>query len=175
MADQRASIKRSRKKTSTINHPIDTERSLGTSNEDVRVGHGGDGPQPKLFHKVKTQRSILALVIADSQIYAGTQGGEILVGSFRPGDTAGLANSFIYQVWSLNTYELLSTISAHGGSVLSLFISSDKKLLFSGAGDAIVNVCFCVPWSESHVLRALGLVYDVVQPAVLTVLDLRRW
>ena len=45
-----------------------------------------------------------------------------------------------YQVWSLNTYELLTVIPAHGGSVLSLFVSPDKKLLFSSAGDAIVNV-----------------------------------
>ena len=35
--------------------------------------------QPKLFHKVKNQRSILALVIGDAKIYAGTQGGDILV------------------------------------------------------------------------------------------------
>lgn len=34
---------------------------------------------PALFHKVKNQKSILALVVSDSKIYAGTQGGEILV------------------------------------------------------------------------------------------------
>ena len=34
---------------------------------------------PALFHKVKNQRSILALVVSNSKIYAGTQGGEILV------------------------------------------------------------------------------------------------
>jgi len=39
----------------------------------------GRGPQPELFHRVKTQRSILALVIANTRIYAGTQGGDILV------------------------------------------------------------------------------------------------
>lgn len=54
-----------------------------------------------------------------------------------------------FQVWSLDTYELLATISAHGGSVLSLFVSPDKKLLFSSAGDAIVNVRY--PPLPTHV------------------------
>lgn len=44
------------------------------------------------------------------------------------------------QVWSLNTYELLKRIIAHKGAVLGLSLSSDGKLLFSCAGDAIVNV-----------------------------------
>jgi len=40
------------------------------------------GLQPTLFHRVKNQRSILALVVSDQRIYAGTQGGEILVRPF---------------------------------------------------------------------------------------------
>lgn len=35
--------------------------------------------EPLLFHKVKNQKSILAIVISESKIFAGTQGGEILV------------------------------------------------------------------------------------------------
>lgn len=34
---------------------------------------------PVLFHKVKDKRSILALVVSKSRIFAGTQGGEIIV------------------------------------------------------------------------------------------------
>ena len=34
---------------------------------------------PVLFHKVKDRRSILALIVSDSRIFAGTQGGEIIV------------------------------------------------------------------------------------------------
>ena len=49
-----------------------------TNGVDTLPEHGGC-PQPKLHHRVKNQRSILALVIYDSKIYAGTQGGEILV------------------------------------------------------------------------------------------------
>lgn len=35
--------------------------------------------EPTLFHKVKNQKSILALAVSDSKLYAGTQGGELLV------------------------------------------------------------------------------------------------
>ena len=34
---------------------------------------------PALFHKVKNQKSILAIVISNSRVFAGTQGGELLV------------------------------------------------------------------------------------------------
>lgn len=36
-------------------------------------------PSPLLIHTVKNQRSILALAVSSSNIYAGTQGGELLV------------------------------------------------------------------------------------------------
>lgn len=78
-------------------------------------------PTPTLFHKVKNQKSILALLVSESKIFAGTQCGDLLV-------------------WSLETFDLLSSIHAHRGSVLCLCLSTDKKLLFSSAGDAIVNV-----------------------------------
>ena len=38
------------------------------------------GVPPALFHRVRNERSILAVVVSDHKIYAGTQGGEILVG-----------------------------------------------------------------------------------------------
>lgn len=38
-----------------------------------------NGSSPALLHTVKNQRSILALVVSNSNIYAGTQGGELLV------------------------------------------------------------------------------------------------
>lgn len=34
---------------------------------------------PALFHKVKNERSILALLISKGKLYAGTQGGDLLV------------------------------------------------------------------------------------------------
>ncbi|KAL9604663.1 MAG: hypothetical protein Q9219_000383 [cf. Caloplaca sp. 3 TL-2023] len=82
---------------------------------------GRDRPKPTLFHKVKNERSILALAVSDSRLFAGTQSGEILV-------------------WSLDTCERIASIKAHLHSVLSLHVAKDKALLFSSAGDAIVNV-----------------------------------
>lgn len=41
----------------------------------------GTGPNnPKLFHKVENEKSILALAVSDSYIYAGTQDGKVKVG-----------------------------------------------------------------------------------------------
>ncbi|KAI9878928.1 MAG: hypothetical protein M1830_010112 [Pleopsidium flavum] len=127
-----------------------------TDTDHVDSDTGGDGPmgavlsnqqqtsqtkgsKPSLFHRVKNKRSILALVVSDQRIYAGTQGGDILV-------------------WSLETYELISTVAAHRGSVLCLFLSQDGKLLFSSAGDAIVNV-----WCTETLNRLYSIysTYDV--------------
>src|SRR5579862_2239524 len=44
------------------------------------------------------------------------------------------------QVWSPKTYELVATIHGHRSSVLCLCLSEDQSLLFSSAGDAIINV-----------------------------------
>ncbi|KAL8736805.1 MAG: hypothetical protein Q9166_000171 [cf. Caloplaca sp. 2 TL-2023] len=90
---------------------------------------------PTLFHKVKNERSILALAVADARLFAGTQSGEILV-------------------WSLDTYERQSSVKAHHRSVLSLYVSEAQGLLFSSAGDAIVNV-----WC-THSLRRLYSIYS---------------
>lgn len=102
---------------------VSNEAEDSTDTEDFENGQPTttDVPTPQLFHKVRNQRSILALLVSDSKIYTGTQSGELLV-------------------WSLETYELLSKVHAHRGSVLCLSLSADKRLLFSSAGDAIVNV-----------------------------------
>lgn len=42
--------------------------------------NGTTSSQPTLFHKVKNERSILALAVSDARLFAGTQSGEILVG-----------------------------------------------------------------------------------------------
>lgn len=115
-------------------------------------GHG-DAPltslkatSPTLFHKIQNQPSILALLVSDSKLYAGTQNGDLLVCySVKLGHGVKAADK--RKVWSLETYELLSTVNAHRGSVLCLCLSTDQTLLFSGAGDAIVNVY------ESHTNR----------------------
>ncbi|KAH9205001.1 hypothetical protein DL95DRAFT_493491 [Leptodontidium sp. 2 PMI_412] len=75
---------------------------------------------PELAHHLQNGSSILTLAVGDRYIYAGTQDGEIVV-------------------WSLASFELVLRVQAHTRAVLSLFLSAHRKLLFSSAGDAIVN------------------------------------
>ncbi|KIW78052.1 hypothetical protein Z517_07885 [Fonsecaea pedrosoi CBS 271.37] len=85
------------------------------------------------LHQVKAPGSVQALAVDDDVIFAGTQGGNIVV-------------------WSLETYELLATVPAHKESVLSLTLSDDKTLLFSAGADSIVNV-----WSTESLQRLYSL------------------
>ncbi|KAF9729742.1 hypothetical protein PMIN02_006935 [Paraphaeosphaeria minitans] len=97
------------------------------------------GRTPSLVHRMKHDKSILALAVSSQYIFAGTQGGEILA-------------------YSLDTYELRRTIEAHRGSVLSLALSQDQSLLFSSATDPIVNVWCTSTFSR---LYALWSPYDL--------------
>ncbi|KAJ5051728.1 uncharacterized protein L3040_001500 [Drepanopeziza brunnea f. sp. 'multigermtubi'] len=76
--------------------------------------------KPELAHHLQNDSSILTLAVGSRYIYAGTQDGEIVV-------------------WSLASFELVNRIQAHTRAVLCLFLSGDGNLLFSSAGDAIVN------------------------------------
>ncbi|PVH98218.1 beta-Ala-His dipeptidase [Periconia macrospinosa] len=116
-----------------------------------------DLARPTITHRMKHDKSILALAVSEQYIFAGTQGGEILV-------------------YNLDTYERRKVIEAHKGSVLGLCLSQDQKLLFSSATDPIVNVwcttnfrrlyalwspydvgdIFCVAYSSSHQIVYLG-------------------
>ncbi|PGG99564.1 hypothetical protein AJ80_09331 [Polytolypa hystricis UAMH7299] len=72
-------------------------------------------------HRVQAVRSVLALVIDEGCVFAGLQGGDIVA-------------------WSLDTYEQVLSVEAHQESVLGLYLSEDKSLLFSSGGDSVVNV-----------------------------------
>ncbi|KAL9099398.1 MAG: hypothetical protein Q9163_005096 [Psora crenata] len=95
--------------------------------------------EPTLFHRIKGQASILSLLISGSKIFAGTQDGDLLV-------------------WSLETYELIASVHAHRSSLLGLCLSDNGELLFSSAGDALVNV-----WDASTLQRLYSIYskYDV--------------
>ncbi|KAK4968100.1 hypothetical protein LTR66_000527 [Elasticomyces elasticus] len=97
------------------------------------------GTAPTLSHRIKHDKSILAVVLSDDYIFAGTEGGEILV-------------------YGLTTYEQVKIIEGHKGSVLGLCLSQDQRLLFSSAGDRITNV-----WNTSDFRRAYCLysTYDI--------------
>lgn len=65
---------------------IQTDTDRGDSDINANGHHNGIasnsasiGTQPTLFHKIKNQKSILAIAVSDSRIYAGTQGGDLLV------------------------------------------------------------------------------------------------
>lgn len=61
----------------------DTDRGESDTGVATSIGQNKKAPvntpEPTLFHKVKNQKSILALAVSDSKLYAGTQGGELLV------------------------------------------------------------------------------------------------
>ncbi|TGO44084.1 hypothetical protein BCON_0612g00010 [Botryotinia convoluta] len=123
--------------TEDENYQIDSlshDPSQRTSSEDDL-----DPSSPQLLHHLENDSSILTLAVGSKYIYAGTQDGEIVV-------------------WSLASYELVSRIQAHTRSVLSLFLSADGKLLFSSAGDAIVNA-----WCPTTLVRKYHIysTYDV--------------
>ena len=85
------------------------------------------------IHRLNAPGSIQAVAVDDDVVFAGTQGGSIVV-------------------WSLETYELLATVPAHQESVLGLAFSEDRSLLFSTGADSIVNV-----WSTESLQRLYSL------------------
>ncbi|QIX02306.1 hypothetical protein AMS68_007823 [Peltaster fructicola] len=93
----------------------------------------GEDETPSLAHRLRHTSSILVIAISDKEIFAGTQAGEIVV-------------------YGLDTYERRAVVEGHKGSVLGLCLSPDEKLLFSSAGDRIVNV-----WHTTSLTRACSL------------------
>jgi di- and tripeptidase len=127
-----------------------SDRSAATTSDDDEVyevtNRSEDGGEvfwgkekPELAHHLQNDSSILALAVGDQFIYAGTQDGEIVV-------------------WSLASFELVLRIQAHTRAVLCLFLSANGQLLFSSAGDAIVNA-----WCPVNLKRVYHIysTYDV--------------
>ena len=79
-------------------------------------------PSKRTFsHCINTIGSVQALAIDEDVLFAGLQGGLIAV-------------------YSLDTYELLSTVPVHEESVLSLTLSENHRLLFSTGADSTVKI-----------------------------------
>ncbi|KAK2734509.1 hypothetical protein FQN57_001673 [Myotisia sp. PD_48] len=76
---------------------------------------------PGVAHRLRATRSVLSLAIGETCVFAGLQGGDLVA-------------------WSLTTYEPICLVKAHDESLLGLYLSDDKELLFSSGGDSIVNV-----------------------------------
>ena len=101
-----------------------------------------DNELPTLSHRLRHTSSILSIVLSEDGIYAGTQGGEILV-------------------FGLKSYEKRATIWGHRGSVLGLCLSADQKLLFSSAGDRVVNAWNTKSLEREWCILSSGDVGDV--------------
>ncbi|KAF9880711.1 WD repeat domain-containing protein [Colletotrichum karsti] len=99
--------------------------AVAASDLSTSLSDTDDCPQvaPDLVHNLKHDSSVLCLAVSAEQerIYAGTQDGEIVV-------------------WSLATFHQERVVQAHKRSVLSLFLSQDGTMLFSSAGDPLINV-----------------------------------
>jgi WD40 repeat protein len=100
-----------------------------------------------ITHRLNTGGSVQALTILDNEcLIAGLQGGRILVSCcpfahFRAAELrAEQPQLTTGQAWSLTTYQLLLSVQAHQEGVVSLYISGDGQLLFSGGADSVVNV-----------------------------------
>ena len=92
--------------------------------------------KPTISHRFRHDSSILALAVHDDTLYAGTQGGELLV-------------------YHLPTFERQYTLDAHDSSVLGLCLSPQGNILLSSAGDRFVNI-----WS-TMTLALMASVYSV--------------
>lgn len=59
---------------------VDSDNAIDISTHDEYLAYAGSkNSDPSLLHRIQNKKSILALVVSSSNIYAGTQGGEILV------------------------------------------------------------------------------------------------
>lgn len=114
------------------------QSSLASSVASVLETPDSTKTTPDLVHSLKHSSTVLALAVSSKHdsIYAGTQDGEIVA-------------------WSLATFQQIRQVQAHKRSVLSLFLSPDSSLLFSSAGEPVVNV-----WCPKT-LRRLYEIYGV--------------
>jgi len=75
------------------------------------------------------------------------------------------------KVWDIHTYERRGTLKGHEGSVLCLCFSTDKKLLISSGGDAIVKVESTTALFELF-LMVLGMGCSCAETTVYYILDI---
>ncbi|KAF3908248.1 Beta-TrCP [Arthrobotrys entomopaga] len=86
---------------------------------DSNSNNNNDQSTP--LHRVHCGGSVLAIAVSSDHIYAGTQSGDIMI-------------------FSTETYDHVRDLKGHSGCILALLLSQDESLLFSSAGDAIINI-----------------------------------
>lgn len=140
---------------------LDHDKEIGDEDRDVLPS-----PEPTLLHRFRHDSSILVVAVKDDTLYAGTQGGELVV-------------------YDLQTFQRKHVVQAHDSSILGLCLPSNGNILLSSAGDRFVNVwnpasldliasiystydigdIFCVSWSPST-----GTIYFGAQNTSIQVL-----
>lgn len=119
------------------NPPLSKAPQVTADSDEATTPDTDERPSPLSvkhpIHRVNAPGSVQALAIDEDVLFAGTQGGSIVV-------------------WSLETYELLASVPAHKESVLSLALSEDRTLLFSTGADSVVNI-----WSTESLQRLYSL------------------
>jgi di- and tripeptidase len=71
-------ITRNERRIQTNTHLEDSDFNPSDHNDTAALGDS-NAPPPSLFHKIKNSKSILAVAVSESHIYAGSQGGDLLV------------------------------------------------------------------------------------------------
>ena len=125
--------------TPQIDSETDDQHPIASSPRRPRQASEVQDALPVLAHRMRHNRSVLAIALSEKYIYAGTQGGEILVYTF-------------------DTCERIAVIEGHQGSVLGLCLSDDGSLLLSSAGDRITNIWSCKTFER---LWCLYSSYDI--------------
>lgn len=88
----------------------------------VHLGSSSSGDQTasRCIHAITNQddennNSVLSLACSKKYLFSGSQGSTI-------------------HVWSLDTFQLITVLEGHHGSVLGLTLSADQQWLFSSSG-----------------------------------------
>jgi hypothetical protein len=135
----------------------------------------GGSAAPTLFHKVQDQRSILALVVSDGRIYAGSQGGEILVTTletFRTGE--GLMSLCRHGPWiPMDSCRARGPIEAPS-SAYSCRMMGNCSFRAAAMPLSMYVSIHIVPLPLLSADPRPGLDHRALDPQVLDLLDLRR-
>ncbi len=78
MASSKSITRNNERRIQTDTHLEDSDFNPSDHN-DTAAHSDSNAPPPSLFHKIKNSKSILAVAVSESHIYAGSQGGDLLV------------------------------------------------------------------------------------------------
>ncbi|KAL9544998.1 hypothetical protein MBANPS3_007346 [Mucor bainieri] len=105
---------------------------FGSSNSS-----SGDQTVSRCIHAITNQddddNSVLSLACSQKYLFSGSQGSTI-------------------HVWCLDTFQLVTVLEGHHGSVLGLTLSADQQWLFSGSGKRRHSDIFSIVYTPNRVL-----------------------